>query len=399
MPPTQFKPSEIATLLVNGQEYKDWETIWAQERWNESFSFFRFTTAEREPIPNVWEDLPVAPCDGCQILFGGEPAIKGYVTQRQVAYDADRHQVLLIGKSATFWPFKSHIDTKEANMDGLNIVQIANKLINPYGVKVRVVGSVDTKVFEKEQASPGQNIWEYLDKLARQRAALLGSDAAGQVLLIGDHEWGDPVDVLMDGVNIKRMQATISIEDQWGEIDVLGQTSGGDDQNGSDANDMRGQANGGSCVSCKLVIPVEEPVKTQAELYQRAYFEAKWTDGTKITALITVQGWFTRSGQLWHAGQNVSVFAPLVPIEQVLKIKTCTWTQDSENGTETVLECVNPWALNDDTQVNVGNPTAQPPPDKPAQVPATPPATPVPPTTPGAPASGSGRGGGRGGGF
>jgi hypothetical protein len=100
-----------------------------------------------------------------------------------------------------------------------------------------------------------------------------------------------------------------------------------------------------------------------------------------------------------------------------MKIKTCTWTQDSENGTETVLECVNPAALNDDTQINVGNPlsTADVPPQAnpraatvsvdqiraailglPAQQ-ALPPAI---PTLPGeGPTSGRGGGGGGGGGF
>jgi prophage tail gpP-like protein len=363
-----FKPSEIATLIVNGKEYQEWETVWAQERWNESFAFFRFTTAERPPIPTLIEDIPVAPCDSCVIKLGGVPAINGYIMQRQVAYDATRHQVMLIGKATTFWPAKSSITTEQANMDGLNIKQIADKLINPFGVNVQVIGQVDMTPFDQEQASPGQNIWEYLDKLVRHRAALLGSNSSGDLLLIGDHDFGgDVVDVLMEGVNIKKMQATISIEDMWSDIETLGQTAGSDQQNGPAANELKGYAKGQSCVKAQLVIPVEEPVKSEAELYQRAYFEAKWTDGTKITCLITVQGWFSKSG-LWHAGQDVSVFAPMVPVEQVLKIKTCTWTQDSENGTETVLECVNPWALNDDASVNVGNPSAMSAPEKPVQV-------------------------------
>jgi prophage tail gpP-like protein len=388
MPPTQFNPSEVAQLIVNGIAYREWETVWAQERWNESFSFFRFTTAERKPIPlstpitladiragifgsQPIPDIPVYVCDSVLLQLGGTPALKGYVTQRQVAYDAERHQVLLIGKSATFWPFKSHIKTEQANMDGFDIMKVANTLIAPLGVTVRAVGFPDAREFKKLQAPPGGNIWEFVEKLARQRAALLGSNAAGEALLIFDHTWGSPVDTLAEGVNIKKMQAVISIEDQWGDIEVLGQTSGDDQKHGPDANEMVAHASGQSCIAANCVIPVEEPVRDQDELQTRADFEAKWTDGTKKTALITVQGWFSKYG-LWHAGQNVAVYSPMVPLNEVMKIKTCTWTQDSENGTETVLECVNPAALNDDTQINVGNPlttadTLIPPQAKPGQ--------------------------------
>jgi prophage tail gpP-like protein len=386
MPPTQFKSSEIAQLAVNGINYREWETVWAQERWNESFSFFRFTTAERKPIPlsaaitladiqagifgtQPIPDIPVYVCDKLVLTLGGSPAIAGYVTQRQVAYDKERHQVLLIGKSATFWPFKSHIKTEQAKMDGFDIMKVANTLIGPLGVTVRAVGAPDSRPFDKLQAPPGGNIWEFLEKLARQRSAILGSNAAGEALLIFDHTWGSAVDTLAEGVNIKKMQAVISIEDQWGDIEVLGQTSGDDQKNGPDANEMVAHASGQSCIAANCVIPVEEPVRGQDELQTRADFEAKWTDGTKKTALITVYGWFSAYG-LWHAGQNVAVYSPSVPLNEVMKIKTCTWTQDSENGTETVLECVNPAALNDDTQINVGNPlsTADVPPQaKPKQ--------------------------------
>jgi prophage tail gpP-like protein len=383
MPPTIFKPSEVAQLIVNGRQYREWETVWAQERWNESFGFFRFTTNERKPIPvstpitladiqagifgtQPIADIPVDVCNQVLLTLGGVPAMNGYVTQRQVAYDAERHQILLIGKSQTFWPFRSHIKAEQADMSGLTIMQVAHKLIDPLGVTVKAVGAENTKPFDELKITPGSNIWEELDKLAKDREAILGSNAAGEALLIFDHSWGSPVDTLVEGINIKKMQATISIEDQWGDIEVLGQTAGSDQQNGPDANEMKGTATGGSCVACNCVIPVEEPVKSVDELNARAHFEAKWTDGTKKTALITVQGWFSKYG-LWHAGQNVAVYSPMVPLSEVLKIRTCTWTQDSENGTETVLECVNPWLLNDDTSVNVGNPTSQQPPKSNAQ--------------------------------
>ena len=357
--PGEFNPSEIAAILAGGIEYTSWETVWAQERWGEAFSFFRFTTAEASPMPEVYSDLKIIPCMPCTITLGGSTAITGWVMQRQVAYDAERHQVMIIGKAATFWPAKSHIKTEDANMDGLNIVQIANKLVGPYGVTVTPIGDVDMKPFEKLQADPGGNIWEFLEKQSRDRRTILSSNAAGQLLLVGPHGVA-PVGVLEEGVNIKKMQAVISIEDTWLGIQVLGQVSGSDQQNMGDANDMKGEASGTSCIKAELVFPVEHPVQSKEELDQRAHYEALWTDGAKITANVTVQGWFNPSGGLWRAGQQVMVKSPMVYLNQELKVKTCTWTQDSENGTETLLECVQPWALNGMGGANVADPPPAP---------------------------------------
>jgi prophage tail gpP-like protein len=354
--PGEFNPREIASILVGGIEYTAWETVWAQERWAEAFSFFRFTTAENPPLPEVYTDLKIIPCDRVTVLLGGVTAISGWVTQRQVAYDADRHQVQIIGKANTFWPAKSSIETEDANMDNMNIVQMANKLVSKYGVSVVTIGDVDTSPFGPKQASPGGNIWQFLDEQAKVKKVLLSSNAAGELLLIGPHG-SRPAGVLKEGVNIKKMQSNISIEDLFTDIQAIGQVAGHDQQNMGDANDMKGHAAGGGCIKSVMVIPVEDPVQTVADLDKRAQFEAQWTQGAKITCNITVQGWFNQFGDLWRAGQSVVVISPMVFVNQELKIKTVTWTQDSENGTETLLECVQPWALNGKGGANVGDPT------------------------------------------
>jgi prophage tail gpP-like protein len=386
MPPTIFKPSEVATLYVNGQLFNQWESVWAQERWCEAFSYFRFTSVEYPAGSAGYTQMLVTPCNGCTLKLGGQLAMSGYVMQRQVAYDADRHQIMLIGKSASFWGFKSFIKLKEANMDGMTLKQMADHLLGPRGVGVEWWGTPDNYVWEKAQASPGTNIWQWLDDHARSRHINLSTWATGAVL-IGPHGTDD-VDVLEEGVNIKKMQVTFSIEDTWQEVQVVGQISGSDQQSGPDAQEQEADTNGSSCVTCSLVVPMEEPVKDQEVLQKRADFEAHWSDATQIVANITVQGWFTSSGTLWHAGQSVFVKSLMAPLSQSMKIKTVTWQQDNENGTETVLECVWPKLGLNDFSVNVGDPAAEPNKTEVVPQPATPPEAPqsaakiaIPPTT------------------
>jgi hypothetical protein len=45
---------EVATIIVNGRRFEDWESVWVQHRWTETYPLFRFTCAEREPVPDRW---------------------------------------------------------------------------------------------------------------------------------------------------------------------------------------------------------------------------------------------------------------------------------------------------------------------------------------------------------
>jgi hypothetical protein len=98
-----------------------------------------FTAAERDPIFNqqgfpLWQKLQFKPGDTCTIYLAGQIAVTGFIETRQVAYDANQHGVMLIGKSATANAAKSSVDTKTGNFDNKNIVQCANEVCAPYGV-------------------------------------------------------------------------------------------------------------------------------------------------------------------------------------------------------------------------------------------------------------------------
>ena len=53
-------PNEIATLVVGGRYYSDWETVFVQHRWHDPETVFRFTAAERDPPPATLPGLPPA---------------------------------------------------------------------------------------------------------------------------------------------------------------------------------------------------------------------------------------------------------------------------------------------------------------------------------------------------
>ena len=56
------------------------------------------------------------------------------------------------------------------------------------------------------------------------------------------------------------------------------------------------------------------------------------------------------------AGDDAYIYSPMAMLDGTMKIKTVTWTQDNNQGTQTTLELVAPWGLNDTIGANVGNP-------------------------------------------
>jgi prophage tail gpP-like protein len=370
--------SEVAVLRVNGQEYTEWESVWIQERWNESFSFFKFTANEGRVMVTDWHSDQFAPGNDVDITLGGQPVITGgTIITRQTSYNANQHMVQLTGKTYSFFPYKSSVMTDNGNFDGKTFVEIAHILLDEYG-GFELIGTPDSKPYKKAQAEKGAKIWDYLETLAREKGILLGTSAVlGIPQVVGPHT-GTIIGTIADGVNVLSMQCTITCEDLYQDIDVHAQNQGDDQNNGTDASEKKGHSSGTAPKKAKLLIPMEHPPIDDAAVQLRADYEKKWTEATKITANATVQGWFTggQSGQLWEAGKDVMVNCPLAMVEGVMKLRTVTFQQDNNSGTTTTLELVQPWGLNDNINADVSPPANKglekaPPPNKP---PVSPPA-------------------------
>lgn len=356
--------TEIAELWVNCLKFDDWESVWVQKRWADSFSYFRFTAAERDtlittmqgPVP-AWTKLQFKPDDACEIKLAGELAITGYIEERQVAYNANSHGVMLIGKSATAWAARSSVDTKTGSFDNKNIVQVAQEVISPYGVGLKVVGSPDLTPFEKLQNEKGELVWDFLERIARPRGVVMGSDAFGNFLLIGEHTMPIVTD-LIEGVNIKSMQCSISHAHVFRENRVDAQHPASDDNAGTAASELTCTVSGITTpIRSMRLTPAEQPVKTRAEVCNRARYESIWTNSTEITATVVVQGWLRDGEDLWEPGDNVHVYSPMAMLDMPMKIQTATFTQDSNSGTLTTLDIVPPWALRDSMNWDTTRPT------------------------------------------
>src|SRR5262245_43600834 len=287
------KKEEVAEIHVAGRVFSDWETVWVQNRWMDAWPIFRFTAAERfdpKNPPQLWKTLQIVPKDQVTILLGGQLAITGYVTVRQTAYDANSHAVSIQGVGAQFFTWRGGILDKSQEFKG-SYVDIAKKVLEPFGMTPKVVGSLDSTEFKDgTHNETGESVFQFLERIGRFRKVVLGADHEGNILLIGDHV-GTLADDLTEGVNIKSCQCVIKIEEQYDPYVARGQKKRSDEGSPKDAAQQEAIVEGSLGRYSPLLVAVDHPIWTQHEVDIRAVTEMTWTAGTVVEATVVVYGW------------------------------------------------------------------------------------------------------------
>jgi prophage tail gpP-like protein len=350
------KTIEKATLIVGGGEFEDWEEVWAQITWGDAFSQFKFVCAEREGSNGTAQRFK--PGDQGTVLLAGQLAVTGEILTRQVAYDANNHKVMLHGVSDTWAPATSSIVHETSSFDGRNFEQIADEVLKPTGVKYKTEGNLDKTKWKRMHCAPGEPIFNFLERIARDRKILVTCTKKGEFLFVGEGRKGKQQGELIEGRNILKMQCVISNSFQRSKLIARNQTPADNTQNMRPACEQKAEAPGRLKKYRPIIIPMEQPVWNEKECQQRVNTESMWTAAQEIKATVTVQGWQpggpSGGGDLWEAGSDVMLTAPMALLHQTMSIESVTFTQDNRRGSLTTLLLVAPWGLNGTSKLQVG---------------------------------------------
>lgn len=335
---------DIAVLRVGAGEFRDWETVFVQIRWGDPYDYARFTAAERKDDTKVthWQSYQIKPCDNVEVFLAGQPAFQGVVVERQVAYDPENHGILFLCKGGSMWQWKSSVNSQTGSFDNMSFEEIYKKLMKG----AQVVGVLNPRKFDKVQNQIGESNWDFLERLARVRGIILAGK--GEVpLAIGDH-YTTPLAAVVEGVNIKSLNCTISVDQSFLLYKAVGQNPPSDDQNGSAANQQEGHWGGQTaCRDSILITPIEQGVKDPSEYKDRAKNESKWHEAAVIKVTVVMQGWRYDGVHLWEVGTSVWVDSPMALLNNKFSIQRVTFTQDRQSGSQTTLDLVQPWLLGD----------------------------------------------------
>ena len=344
--------TEQATLVVNGQDFKDWETIMVRHAIREVPPYrFRFTCSEAVPIAKNFSTMQIKPGDQCEVHLAGIKAITGKVSTRQVYYDKRRHYIEIQGATFTLDLSGSSPISKTMEHKNVTFEQFARALLKPYKIPFLVEGGqLPQFKFPRISLMHGLSTLDHLDQYSRHVGAGFTSDAQGSFVAIAGPGGGS--DSVIEGKNILIGREIIYNPSMESAAPAISQQTGSDQKSMAHVASVpylsqQMQQLGKSFMP--FVIPMEVPSADKEHMQGRTSTERNWQAEDQITVFATVQGWLRPSGGLWERNQQVHVKSPMLIMDMDLTLKSATFTQDINEGSRTTLELCNPNALGGQT--------------------------------------------------
>lgn len=350
------KPTELAILEINGQLYKDWETVVVVHNTESPTYAFRFTCSEGMPLAKNWVTLQIKPGDKCQVTLAGQPAVEGLVSTRQVFYDARRHHIEIQGVSNSAGTAYANAVSKTMEYKNVTWEQFARDQLKRLVPKVNLVidgGQLPQIKFPRISLMHGQTILEALEIPLRSLGHFpITSTVKGDFRVLAGPIPGGAA--FVEGQNILEGREIIYHHGIANFFYQAAQNTGNNKAYGPKVTHvpfLKQEFSGMGAISNffqPATIIHEMPVHTKDRLQPRIDMDDKAMNESRITVFVTVQGWLDpASGDLYKVGAPYTVKSPMLMMNgsEGLKAKTITFTQDNERGSRTTLELRNQAAM------------------------------------------------------
>jgi len=347
-------PTEQAILTINGQDYKEWETVSVKHtEFAAPFYTFRLTCSEGQPLAQNFAKMQIVPGDRATITLAEQPAFQGLVYSRQVFFDGQRHYIEIQGASDVLKLSYAHVVHETMEFNKKTAQQIIDSLVQPFGIKFTTEGgALPGKEIDTQRIAPGTTVMEAVETILRSVGNIpLTSNLQGDlVAVVNPTGGGDTVREAILGQNTPGIimlegREIIFSQGIYDGTFSMGQGIPNDQKWGTESNQMNKQSGESSTgiSGTKQVIPFEMPAFSEDMLQARGDMDRQWQNRDQVTIFATVQGWLKPDGSLWKRSQFVSVISPMLVMDGslALQAKSVTFSQDNNSGTRTVLELCN----------------------------------------------------------
>ncbi|HUC61629.1 MAG TPA: hypothetical protein VMF53_06710 [Alphaproteobacteria bacterium] len=334
--------TDKVTLTINGQQYWGWQELRATSHLKTGAADFDIGVSE------AWEDALEKPWQitagsSCVLALDGDPIVTGYVDEYGPGYDPDSHRVRITGRSKTCDLVDCMPEVEAGQFIGYTLDAMARTISQPFGIGVVVEASMgapnaDFTIQRCETA------WEFLEKFARARSVLLTDDESGNLVLTQASSAISP-SRLVEGQNIFRAQAKLSMAKRWSKYSVRTQQGLTYQNNNAVQTDVLGTAT-------DAAVPRYRPRETMpgtpmdtATATAYATWQKLHCTGESMTAEITVVGWRDAAGSVWRKNVLIGVTSPRLALDRQLLIVGVEFTLDAEKGMFTKLTLAPPEAF------------------------------------------------------
>lgn len=321
---------EKVTIQIAERRFPAWKTA------NITMSLERLSGAFDIAGSSVWtEDQQlveriIKAGQSCALAIAGETVITGAIDTAPPFYRGGDTGVAVRGRDRTALIVDSCVEARSWN--GATLLAIANDLVGPKGINVRLVNWDGGKPYPKYAVDPGEKISSTLEDACRQLGVMMWTDGLGN-LMIGRPAKGPHVGTLKLGTNIIEADGGPDHSERFHTVTVVGQRAGGDLWDKAEGA-QRGQATDPAIDPRRtLVLAAESQVEGGATAQQRAEHEVRVRQARGNVVSVTIHGWRAPNGAILRPGQRLDIDCRRLGAHGTLMLAEVNLTQGTTEGT------------------------------------------------------------------
>lgn len=341
------------TLLVNGTAYGGWKSVRIAAGIERLARDFDLEVTSKWPGSNIEQRIQKG--DACEVFIGTELMLTGYVDATPIRYDGNSVTVGIKGRSKTAdlvdccpvnmvpaggWsevdngkggprPLTQRADAKWSNR---KLEKIAEYLAKPYQVNVITEVNTGPNVIQ-EAVTPGETIFEILDRMMRKNHVLCTDNANGDMVIITAGSGGRCSTALELGKNILSGNAPLDYKAVFTRYTCVGQRAVNDTEDpmlgsggSATAKDTRIFGTG----RMRALLISQSGQADEGTCRDRVNYEKAYRAGKALETDYTVSGWRQDDGTLWMPNRLVRVRDGKIGFDVDLLISEVTWTLDKD---------------------------------------------------------------------
>ncbi len=335
-------------IRVNGTRFTLWESVNVQTTLDKVCGQFQFQTSNKP------KDYPVKPGDDVQILITGEPVMTGKVFEKRTSGSKDSNTVTIMGRDKTADILDSSLPDSAKNIEGQTTLKaLCEKVISGLGADIKVIdktGGIDPFTDkESEYGASVSNALNFLEGFAKKRQVYLPTDADGNLVLFKPDTSNKATSKLLheengDQNNVLTWQSFESHTQRYGKYVCRSQDNFGydDDADIESGNDRKGESIDSEIRGSRYLELSAEESMPDAECKNRAKEENNLRRAKGLVYRCQVASAAQESGELWSAGQFITVRDDYADVSGVFIASAVTYSQNIAKGSITEISLSQP---------------------------------------------------------
>lgn len=339
----------MITAVINGDTYTDFISVSLGQSLSAIARDFNIVVAQ--PQGNT---LPFKGGESIQIFIDNELNLEGSIFRVDPIYSKDSHTISISGRSKVADLIDSTLLALSLSAD-MSLQKIIEQVIKQLGLTLSVQNQVSgledfKKAEDKISAEPGDNAFEFIDKLARKRQVLLTSDAPGNIIITrnGKAENKTTLNNPVNGTSGNIISSTISYDmsNRYNKYVVKSQKNGSADFFGGNLDpvsfvDQKGEQIDSSIRVGRQLVMQAEKSSTDEQSAQRAIWNANIARVNSRKYSVILQGVRPKKGSpIWEVNKLQPVKDDQAGIDEIMLINSIKFTQSKAAGTRTQLGLV-----------------------------------------------------------